>query len=316
MISFVVPVYRSSDSLHILYEEIVTEFGNGGSIYEIIFVEDCGGDASWKKITELCNIDPMVRGFKLGRNCGQHAALLCGIREAKGSIIVTLDDDLQHPPKEVHKLIKQIELGYDVVYGVPKNETHGFLRDLASVSSKFFLEKFTGVQNIRNVSAFRAFDTKLRDAFCEYKAPTVNIDVLLSWATQNLCLVTVNHQERTIGNSGYNFAKLLLHALNLLTGFSIRPLQLSIFVGFFFALFGFGVLLFIVLQWFLQGSIVPGFSFLASIITIFSGVQLISLGIIGEYIGRIYSRSMDKPSYFVIEQTQFLDTQSDKSWDE
>jgi glycosyltransferase involved in cell wall biosynthesis len=304
MISFVVPVYRSAESLPDLHRRISAVFGNGDQDMEILFVEDCGGDDAWPVIQQLAADDSRVRGFRMSRNYGQHSALLCGIREARGETIVTLDDDLQHPPEEIPKLLAKLRDGFDVVYGPPEREQHGLLRDLASQITKLALEGAMGAANARQVSAFRAFRTRLRDAFAEYRSPTVNIDVLLTWATTRFSAVPVRHDARQHGQSGYTPRKLVRHALNMMTGFSARPLQLASLMGFGFGLFGLVILGYVLVRWLFQGSAVPGFVFLASIISIFSGAQLLALGIIGEYLARMHFRTMERPAYIVSEHTE------------
>jgi glycosyltransferase involved in cell wall biosynthesis len=303
MISFVVPVYRSAESLPELHRRITAVFGDSDQDLEIIFVEDCGGDASWSVIQQLAAADQRVRGYRMSRNYGQHNALLCGIREARGETIVTLDDDLQHPPEEIPKLLAKLDEGFDVVYGPPEKEQHGLLRDLASQITKLALEGAMGAANARQVSALRAFRTRLRDAFAEYRSPTVNIDVLLTWATTSFSAVRVRHEARKYGESGYTPRKLVRHALNMMTGFSTRPLQLASMMGFSFALLGLLILAYVLIRWLLQGSAVPGFAFLVSIIAIFSGAQLMALGIIGEYLARMHLRTMEWPTYVVREET-------------
>jgi glycosyltransferase involved in cell wall biosynthesis len=301
MISFVIPVYRSAESLPELHRRISAVFADADAL-EMVFVEDCGGDDSWSVIEQLAAIDPRVRGFRMSRNYGQHNALLCGIRAARGETIVTLDDDLQHPPEEIPKLLAKLEEGYDVIYGPPELEQHGLLRDLASQITKLALEGAIGATNARQVSALRAFRTRLRDAFAEYRSPTVNIDVLLTWAAASYSAVRVRHEPRKFGESGYTPGRLVRHALNMMTGFSTRPLQFASFMGFSFALFGLSILAYVLIRWLLQGSTVPGFAFLASIIAIFSGAQLMALGIIGEYLARMHLRTMERPPYLICDE--------------
>jgi undecaprenyl-phosphate 4-deoxy-4-formamido-L-arabinose transferase len=303
VLSFVVPVYRSAESLIELHRRINAVFLDSPDDFEIIFVEDGGLDASWSVIQSIAATDRRVRGFRMSRNFGQHNALLCGIRQAQGAVIVTLDDDLQHPPELIPKLLQKLDEGYDVVYGPPEREQHGLLRDLASLITKIALEGSMGAANARQVSALRVFVTRLRDAFSEYRSPTVNIDVLLTWATTRFAAVRVAHAARKFGASGYTPRKLVRHALNMMTGFSTRPLHLASLLGFLFAFFGLLVLVYVLIQWLLHGSAVPGFAFLASIIAIFSGAQLISIGIIGEYLARMHLRTMERPPYLVSENT-------------
>lgn len=302
-ISIIIPVYRSAESLPELYRRLVSLFEQRGDEFEIIFVEDCGGDYSWDIITDLAAADLRVRGFKMSRNYGQHNALLCGIRAARGAVIVTMDDDLQHPPEELPKLLAKLEEGYDVVYGPPEREQHGFLRDLASRITKIALQGVMGAETARHVSALRAFRAELREVFADYRSPSVNIDVLLTWATTRFAAVRVRHEPRQFGQSGYTPRKLVRHALNMMTGFSIRPLQLASVMGFAFAVFGALVLVYVLGRYLIQGGGVPGFPFLASIIALFSGAQLLALGIIGEYLARMHFRTMERPPYAVRERT-------------
>ena len=233
------------------------------------------------------------------RNYGQHNALLCGIRAAKCPVIVTVDDDLQHPPDQVQKLLQKLNEGFDVVYGTPEKAQHGFMRNIASRMTKIALQSTMGAQTARDVSAFRAFRTELRNAFSNYQSPFVSIDVLLTWGTTRFAAVPARHDPRRHGPSNYTFGKLASHALNMMTGFSTWPLQLASLMGFAFTIFGFLVLLYVISRYLIQGASVPGFPFLASIISIFSGAQLFAIGIIGEYLSRMHFRMMERPTYTV-----------------
>lgn len=308
MISFVIPVYRSAESLPELHRRIVAVFCGYDGGFEIVFVEDCGGDQSWDVIGQLAESDPRVRAFRMSRNFGQHNALLCGICRARGEIIVTLDDDLQHPPELVPVLLERLQEGFDVVYGAPVQERHGKLRDFASRVTKLALESAMGADNARSVSSFRVFKSSLGKQFSNYCSPTVNIDVLLSWVTTRFGVVKISHTERKFGASGYTFRKLIKHAVNLITGYSTRPLQLASIVGFAFALFGFLIFTYVVFEWLTTGAIVPGFAFLASIIAIFSGAQMMALGVIGEYLARMYYRTLERPVYAVAEEIDNSDS--------
>jgi len=213
-----------------------------------------------------------------------------------------MDDDLQNPPEEIPKLLTKLTDGYDVVYGTPQIEQHGIWRDFASRITKYALQGVMGVEVALNISAFRIFRTKVRNAFANYQGPFVSIDVLLTWGTTRFANIPVQHDQRMKGKSNYNFRKLIIHALNLMTGFSTLPLRLASIAGFVFGIFGVGVLALVLGRYLIQGSSVPGFAFLASIIAIFSGVQLFALGIIGEYLSRMHFRTIDRP-YVVISDT-------------
>jgi len=300
-VSVVIPVYRAEQTLLDLYHQLSAAMSEITSAFEIIFVEDGGGDGSWLIISGLARTDHRVRGIRMSRNYGQHNALLCGIRAAQHSIILTMDDDLQHPVSEIAPLLAALKPEYDVVYGAPQDEQHGFLRDLASRVTKLALASSMGAETARNVSAFRVFRTRLRDGFEQYRSPSVSIDVLLTWTTTRFTAIKVRHAPRAKGVSGYTPGKLIRHAFNLMTGFSTLPLQIASLVGFFFVLFGLLILAYALANYMIRGGSVPGFTFLASVISIFSGAQLFALGIFGEYIARMHFRTMDRPPYLMQE---------------
>jgi glycosyltransferase involved in cell wall biosynthesis len=297
-LSVVTPVYNGEASVAELCRRLAEVLPRVSAQHEIILVNDGSRDRSWEMISELSSRTPTVRGLNLMRNYGQHNALLCGIRAAKYEVVVTMDDDLQHPPEEIPRLLARLEEGFDVVYGAPKAEQNGLLRALASRITRLALSTAIGSEVAKNVSAFRVFRTRLRDAFADYQSPFVSIDVLLTWATTRFGAITVPFQPRYRGSSNYTFTKLVRFALDMMTGFSTAPLQLASLIGFSCTLFGIGVLIYVVGRYFLQGSI-PGFPFLASIVAIFSGAQLFALGVIGEYLARIHFRTMNRPVYMV-----------------
>lgn len=298
-LSVVIPVYRSEKILPDLLQRLHTVLANIAQHREIILVNDSSPDASWDVIRELAARYPEIKPINLMRNYGQHNALLCGIRAAACDVIVTMDDDLQHPPEEIPKLVAELAKGSDVVYGTPEREEHGLLRDMASIITKAALQNVMGAQIARQVCAFRAFRTEVAAAFAHYEGYFVSIDVLLTWGTNRFSTIPVRHQARAQGPSGYTFRKLLTHAMNMMTGFTTMPLQVASWLGFTFTVFSAFVLVYVLVRYFVSGNPVPGFPFLASIIGVFSGAQLFALGIIGEYLARMHFRSMQKPPYVV-----------------
>lgn len=301
-LSIVVPVYNSEDSLPLLVERLQPVLAAHSS--EIILVNDDSRDRSWDVIQRLAATYDNVRGINLMRNYGQHSALLCGIRAAQYDVIITLDDDLQNPPEEIPRLLDKLDEGYDVVYGTPMHEQHGFLRDMASQVTKLALQSAMGAKTARSVSAFRVFRTPVRDAFAQFQGPYVSIDVLLTWGTSRFAAIPVEHHPRQIGRSNYTLRKLIIHTVNMATGFSTLPLQLASMIGFALTIFGIVILIYVlIVRYLILGSAVPGFPFLASIIALFSGAQLFALGIIGEYLARMHFRLMDRPSYNIRSKT-------------
>ncbi len=302
-LSVVVPVYNSQDTLSELVRRLRETLTPLGRPFEIIMVNDGSRDQSWEVIQRLHEQVPEMRGINMMRNYGQHNALLCGVRAARCEIVITLDDDLQHPPEEIPRLLEAID-GYDVVYGVPQHPQHGLWRNLASYFTRLALQGAMGVENARKVSAFRAFHTQVRQAFESYSSPFVILDALLAWGTTRFTSVPVHHEPRQVGRSNYTFRKLMFHAVNMVTGFTVLPLQFASWMGMIFAFFGLLVLFYVIGRYLIQGGSVPGFPFLASTIAIFSGVQLFALGIIGEYLARIHLRTLDKPAYVIWEETR------------
>ena len=298
-VSVVVPVYRGQATVEELVARLEGVLAAGCPNYEILLVDDGSPDGSWAAIERLAATRPRVRGITLMRNYGQHNALLAGVRLAAGEVIVTMDDDLQNPPEEVPRLLARLAEGFDVVYGTPRAMQHGIWRNVASRLTKLVLQSMMGAETASRVSAFRAFRTQLRDGFERYRSPFVSLDVLLTWSTARFGHVEVLQEPRRAGESNYTFRMLARHALNMLTGFGTWPLRAASLVGFVFTIFGVGLLAYVVGRYFVEGSSVPGFPFLASVIAIFSGAQLFALGMIGEYVARIHFRTMDRPPYVV-----------------
>jgi undecaprenyl-phosphate 4-deoxy-4-formamido-L-arabinose transferase len=296
-LSIVVPVYNSEDSLPLLFARLDAVLPTVARQFEVILVNDGSRDGTEAVLDREAARYPWAAPIHLMRNYGQHNALLCGIRAAKYETIVTMDDDLQNPPEEIPRLLEKLNEGYDVVYGYPRTESHGLFRDFASRITKMALQAGMGVDVASRVSSFRAFRTMVREGFADYRGAFVSIDVLLSWCTTRFAAIPVENPPREIGPSNYTIRKLVRHAMNMMTGFTVLPLQVASILGFAFAVFGFFTLVYVVGRYFINGHNVPGFAFLASIFSIFSGVQLFSLGIFGEYLARVHFRVMDRPTY-------------------
>lgn len=298
-LSIVIPVYRGERLIEPLVERLAKSLPKFSKKFEVLLVNDGSPDHSWDVIQSLARKHKWVRGIRLMRNYGQHNATLCGVRAAQYEIVVTMDQDLQHPPEEIHVLLAELEKGFDVVYGSPKQLPQGFWRNLLTANIKRILARVMGIPSVKNISAFRAFRTELRNAFTNFQSPTLIIDVLLSWGTSRFTSVPVEI-EKPEARSNYRFSALVKAALLILTGYSTAPLRLASVTGFAMTLFGLGVFIYVLYVYFALGSL-PGFPFLASIIALFSGTQLFALGIFGEYLARMFDRSMDRPAYVVHE---------------
>lgn len=297
-LSIVIPVYKGEKLIERLVARLIATLPSIAKRYEIILVNDGSPDGSWGVIEQLAKKYKWVKGIRLMRNYGQHNATLCGVRMARYEVVVTMDQDLQHPPEEIPVLLGELEKGFDVVYGAPKKLPQGFLRNLLTANIKNVLANVMGVPSVKNISAFRAFRTHLRSAFDNFQSPTMIVDVLLSWGTTRFTSVRVDIAEAR--SSNYNFAALVRAALLILIGFSTKPLRIASWIGFAMTLFGLGVFVYVMVIYFTAGSL-PGFPFLASIIALFNGTQLFSLGIFGEYLARMFDRSMDRPPYVIHE---------------
>lgn len=294
----VIPVYQGGQTLVELASRLNSALPLFCKKYEVIFVNDGSRDDSWQKITEIASKFSWARGINLMRNYGQDNATLCGIRAAQYPITITMDDDLQHPPQELHKLVEKLDEGDDVVFGVAQSVHENFFRLVVTNLTKKILASIIRSKTLREISALRAFRTHLRDAFSHFNSPSVNLDFLLSWATSKFNSTLINLEKRKQGKSNYSFSKLVSTTLLILTTFSTAPLRLASYLGFFMTLVGVAVFIYVIIIALTEGS-VPGFPFLASIVALFGGAQLFTLGIFGEYLAHVFTRSTDRPAYVI-----------------
>jgi glycosyltransferase involved in cell wall biosynthesis len=298
-VSVVVPTFRNAQGLEVLAKTIVEILQRENRPFEILFVNDGSPDATWDVIQRINALLPEVRGINLMRNYGQHNALLAGIFNARYEIVVTLDDDFQTPPSEIPKLLSKIDEGFDLVYGGRQKEQHSPARNLASRSTKWFVQHTMNAPLARSITSFRAFRRDLMHHYPRNRPPSVFIDALLDWTAQKITSVPVEHRPREAGKSNYSWSKLLTHTVNMVTGLSVVPLQLAIWLGFLITGFGVCLFVYVMASYFLHGSQVPGFTFLAAVILLFSGTQLCVLGIIGEYLARVYLGLLGKPAFVI-----------------
>ncbi len=300
-LSVIVPVYRSERTLQKLVDRVSASVG--WQDFEIVLVDDASEDGTWKEISAISKVNSNVKGLRLGRNSGQHGALLAGVRVAGFATIVTLDDDLQNPPEEISKLLSALSPEIDVVYGVSTKVKQNIYRRLVSKIARKFFSSTLGFSSAVSMSSFRAFRTDLRTGFDSSLGPNISLDALLTWSTSRFTTTEVAHDQRAEGKSHYTFRKLVRFMIDMATGYSTLPLRMASTLGFATVAFGLVLLIFVVSKPLLTGGTVPGFPLLASSITIFSGVQIFLLGVLGEYIGRMHFRVMNKPTYMIAETT-------------
>lgn len=296
-LSIVIPVYESMYTLEELYLRLTKSCVQLSKPYEIIFIDDGSSDNSWNVLSKIYEQDKYVRIFRFSRNFGQHNSIMCGLIKSHGKFIITLDDDLQNPPEEIHKLLPKINEGYDVVYGEYISKRHAFFRNVGSNLVQFVYQKVFQVKG--NLTSFRIIRDDIAHKICSYKRNYTFIDGLLAWQTKNIGYVIVRHDTRKSGKSNYNLAKLFILTLNMVTNFSIFPLQLSSIVGIIFSFIGLLLTIFYLLKKIFFGIPVTGFTSIMIAILIFSGVQLLTIGLIGEYIGRIHLNINQKPQYII-----------------
>lgn len=299
--SVVIPVYRGESTLVVLVERLAAVLPGVAEQFEVVLVNDGSPDNSWGVIRQLSERFPWVAGISLSRNYGQENATLCGILASKFDVIATMDDDLQHSPEELPKLLGKLDEGYDVVYGVPRRRRQTWWKSLSSVVVKRMISWSMGLRAVRDLSAYKVFRADLRETFGAMNGRDVLIDVLLSWITVRFASVEIEESPRAHGASNYDLVKLIRVSLRAMTNYTTIPLRLASILGFAFTLIGFFVLVYVLTVYFALGSI-PGFTFLASVATMFSGVQLFALGIIGEYLARLFERSSGRPPYAIRER--------------
>jgi polyisoprenyl-phosphate glycosyltransferase len=296
--SVVIPVYRSQQTLRELHRRVVAALDPVEPSFEIIFVEDCGGDASWQVIEALAAEDPRVRGIKLSRNFGQHAATICGISKAAGDWVVTIDDDLEQAPEQISALIDKAVEGYTVVYGVYGARSHHWWRNITSDIARKMFELAIPSLNYEYTS-FRLIAKGIASKLVDFDSPFPFIDGYLSWLTSNYATVIVRHDERAHGVSNYNFRKLLTHTINIFVTFSDLPLRVATWMGLCASFVGLTWLCFLLMRFLLGGITVSGYASVMAGIILFGGVQLLILGIFGEYLGRMNFKSSRKPLFLI-----------------
>lgn len=296
-LSVVIPVYNAERTLDELVHRLIEVLNPTGKRFEIVMINDGSKDNSWSLLCDLQKkySDHLVV-IELMRNYGQHNAIMCGFRESSGRYVVTIDDDLQNPPEEIPALIDAIENSQlDIVYGCYEDKKHNRFRNLGSALTQSFYRIVFKRTNC--ISAFRIVKRQLVESVLGYSLNFTYLDGLFAWNTERIGNILVKHRARKEGTSGYSISKLLVLTLNLFTNFSLLPLQIVSTIGFVVALSGFGAGGFFIYQYFMNNIAVPGYASIVVAVLILGGVQLLSLGVIGEYLGRLHLNVNKKPQY-------------------
>jgi len=296
-LSIIVPYFKSP-----LIEDLILEILDNTRDFhntEIIIVDDSGIAWDGSFLEKICREVDKVKYIELSKNFGQHNAIMAGISFAKNDYVVTIDDDFQNPPNEIKRLAEYlIQNNLDLVYGSPINIRQTYVRKIMSKTIRSFLYHVLKVKNVYEISSFRIFKRKILD-ISSANVSEISIDSLLNWATDHIGYIKVDHNKRIKGTSNYNFRKLFSFALNTIISYSVKPLKIATYFGILIFGIGAALLVFILGKYLLYGINVPGFTTIASLIILFSGTQLIILGVIGEYLARMHLNIMNKPAFVV-----------------
>lgn len=302
LVSFVIPCYRSEQTIGRVVEEIDRSMGQlGGYEYEIVLVNDASPDDTFETIRALCAGRKNICGVNLAKNFGQHAALMAGFRHVRGDIVVCLDDDGQTPADEVGKLLAKLEEGYDVVYAKYSHKQHSLFRNFGSRVNERMTRVMLGKPKNLYVSSYFAMKKFVAQELIRYQNPFPYVIGLVLRTTKKIANVEVTHREREIGASGYTIGKLLGLWFNGFTAFSIKPLRIATVIGVVSACGGFVYGIYTVVKKFVNPAVPIGFSALMAALVFFCGLILMMLGLIGEYIGRIYISMNNSPQYVIRE---------------
>lgn len=304
-LSIVIPVYRSMTVLPELITQVsdVLVSSEYGSSFEIVLANDCSPDGSWKVIEGLAERYDFVRGISLRKNVGQHNATMAGLRFSRGAVVVIMDDDLQHPPSAILQLARNVDSGNDVCYTKYKGRKHVAWKRWGSQfndwMATWMLKKPKGLY----LSSFKSMKRDIVDIILRYDGPYTYIDGLIVGATDSIMSIDVEHQARWNGESNYNLRKLLSLWLKMATGSSIYPLRLATFAGFFLAVMSMIIFVLVIADRLLHPAIQPGWASVIATVLFIGGVQTFCIGVIGEYIGRIYIRLNNAPQFVVGKST-------------
>jgi undecaprenyl-phosphate 4-deoxy-4-formamido-L-arabinose transferase len=300
-ISVVVPAYRSARILPNLVEAIEGPLSQvaGPSGYELILVHDCGPDDTWERIVALAHARPWLRGIDLSRNAGQHNAIMAGLSVARGEYVVTMDDDLQHDPADIPRIVECLRQGADVCYVQFESRKHAAWKRLGSAFNdrvaRWLLRKPAGLY----LSPYRGLRRHVVKQMLRYTGPFVYVDGLVLQSTSNISTIRAKHHQRSDGESGYSLRKSISLWLQMATSFSVAPLRLASLAGIAFSIAGFLAAVVLVLQKLLDPATAVGWTSLIVVVLIIGGVQLLALGVIGEYVGRVLLNVANRPQFVV-----------------
>ena len=298
LVSFVIPCYRSAHTIRGVADELKTAMkAMPGYDYELILVNDCSPDDTFSVLREMAETDEHVTAVDLAKNFGQHAALMAGLKHAAGEIVVCLDDDGQTPGNEAGKLIRKLEEGYDVVYAEYAHKQHSAFRNFGTVLNNRMTEIMLGKPRELTITSYFAMRRFIVDEMLVYKNCYPYVEGLILRSTRRIGTVPVTHRAREEGESGYTLVKLFSLWMNGFTSFSVKPLRIAPYCGAFAAFLGFIYFIAIIVKHFVDSTIPEGWASTMALMLLLGGVILLVLGMIGEYIGRIYMCINASPQY-------------------
>ncbi len=298
--SVVIPICNEEENLPALYGRLSKVMEKLGT-YEIILVDDGSRDRSWQRIKELHGKDDRVKGVSFSRNFGHHIAITAGLDYAKGRTIILMDGDLQDQPEEIPKLWGKLCEGYDLVYGIRKAKKDSLMKRFNSFLFWWFLNRFSGIDIPRNQTLLRIFDKKLLDVLKDMRERARFIHGMIAWTGFRTALLEVEHAPRERGVSKYNMVKLFRLAFNAITSFSTLPLRLATYLGLFSSGVGLFYAFYFLYKKIFLGIPVLGYASIIVAVLFVGGVQLLILGIMGEYLGRVYQEVQARPIYILRE---------------
>ncbi len=303
-VSFVIPCYRSEHTVEGVVNEIETAMEKLAEkySYEVVLVNDCSPDNTMETIRKICAEKTYTKGIGFARNFGQHAALMAGLRLAEGDYVVCLDDDGQTPADEVQKLLDKLEEGFDAVYAKYEHKQHSGFRNLGSKVNELMTRVMLEKPKELYVSSYFAVKRFIVEDMIRYENSYPYVIGLVLRATKNITNVVVKHREREEGASGYTLKKLLALWFNGFTAFSVKPLRIATCLGAISAFLGFAYGIYTVVKKFINPDVPMGFSSMMAALVFFGGMIMIMLGLIGEYIGRIYISMNNSPQYVIKER--------------
>jgi undecaprenyl-phosphate 4-deoxy-4-formamido-L-arabinose transferase len=298
-VSVVIPMFNEELVLHEFYPRLKKEAESWGKSYELLFVDDGSTDNSFELMCEWKKKDPNLRIVKFTRNFGQQAAVLAGFRQSKGNIIVQIDSDLQNPPEEINRLLGAFTDAVDLVVTIPRKRRDSSIRVIGSKVLHYFAQKLFGNRFTLNLSSFRAMRRSVIEKIDQCQDRSRYMAVLMSWMAVPTVHVEVDHNSRKIGQTKYGVLPLLRLTWDLITGYSNFPLRVVTYLGLFGASIGFAIMMFLLYQRLVAGILIEGFVVLSAVFSFFAGVQLLSIGFLGEYLGRVHLQIQNRPDYIV-----------------